>query len=99
MLRNVELARSGSHYAMWAADAGDDAECHRAAGMAKAYASDALVRVTADTIQVLGGSGFTWGHDAHLYYKRTLSLQQAFGGAAEHEEEYARLLLDGEEVS
>jgi alkylation response protein AidB-like acyl-CoA dehydrogenase len=98
MLRNVELARSGAYYAMWAADAADDAECHRAAVMAKAYASDALVRVTADAIQVLGGIGFTWEHDAHLYYKRTLSLQQAFGGGADFEEEYARLLLDRGEV-
>jgi alkylation response protein AidB-like acyl-CoA dehydrogenase len=54
--------------------------------------------VTADTIQVLGGIGFTWEHDAHLYYKRTLSLQHAFGGGADFEEEYARLLLDREEV-
>ena len=96
MLRNVELARSGAYYAMWAADAGGEAECHRAAVMAKAFASDALYRVGADAIQVFGGIGFTWEHDVQLYYKRTLSLAQAFGGTAEFEEEYARLLLDAE---
>jgi 3-oxochol-4-en-24-oyl-CoA dehydrogenase len=64
--------------------------------MAKAYASDALYRATADAIQVLGGIGFTWEHDAHLYYKRAIHLQQAFGDGAEHRAEYARLLLDGD---
>jgi alkylation response protein AidB-like acyl-CoA dehydrogenase len=93
MLRGVELARSGVYYAMWAADAAGDAECHRAAVMAKAFASDALYRVTADAIQVLGGIGFTWEHDAQLYYKRALSLAQAFGGTADFQEEYAQLLL------
>ena len=35
-----------------------------------------------DCIQVLGGIGFTWEHDAHLYLRRALALRQLLGGAA-----------------
>ena len=64
-----------------------------AAAMAKAFASDSLFRVGASAVQVLGGIGFTWEHDAHLYYKRLLTLQEAYGGAAEHLETLATLVL------
>jgi alkylation response protein AidB-like acyl-CoA dehydrogenase len=67
MLRAVELARAGAYYACWAADAADAAERHRAATMAQAFAADELYGVGASLIQVLGGIGFTWEHDAHLY--------------------------------
>ncbi|MBI2168666.1 MAG: acyl-CoA dehydrogenase family protein [Actinobacteria bacterium] len=94
MLRDLELARAGGYYALWACDEGDAATRHEAAVMAKAWASDALARVGASTIQVHGGLGFTWEHDAHLFYKRLLSLQHAFGGTTDHLEELAHLLLD-----
>jgi len=93
MLRNVELARSGVSEALRLADGDDRAAFHRAATVAKAFASDALCRVTADAIQVFGGVGFTWEHDAHLYYKRALSMQHCLGGTPELQEEYARLLF------
>jgi len=95
MLRNVELARSGVYAALRLADSDDHAAFHRAATVAKAFASDALYRVTADAIQVFGGIGFTWEHDAHLYYKRAMSMQHAFGGTPEFQDEYARLLFGG----
>jgi len=44
--------------------------------MALAFAADELAAVGAATIQVHGGIGFTWEHDAHLFYKRLLTLQQ-----------------------
>lgn len=93
MLRAVELARAGSAEALRLADGPDRAAFQRAAAAAKAFASDALVRVGADAIQVLGGVGFTWEHDAHLYYKRLLSMSLACGGAAEHRRAYADLWL------
>jgi alkylation response protein AidB-like acyl-CoA dehydrogenase len=89
MLQVVELARAGAYYGLWAADAAPGAERRRAATMAKAYASAVLPRVGATAIQVLGGVGFTWEHDAHLYYKRLLTLQEAWGGEAEHLEALA----------
>jgi alkylation response protein AidB-like acyl-CoA dehydrogenase len=93
MLRNVELARAGASEALKAADGDDRAALHRAAAAAKAFGGEALYRVTADAIQVFGGIGFTWEHDAHLYYKRTLSMRQSYGLPAEHREIYARLLF------
>lgn len=94
MLRHVELSRAGALAAARAAARENDVELHRAVVAARAYASEALCRTTADAIQVLGGIGFTWEHDAHLYYKRTLSLRHAWGGPTEMRAAYASLLLD-----
>ncbi len=94
MLQHIELSRAGAYYALWAATSADPAERHRAATLAKAYASEWLPKVGASTIQVFGGIGFTWEHDAHLYYKRLLTIQQSLGGAAHHLEELACVILD-----
>lgn len=93
MLQAVELARAGTSYALWALDASSDEEAHRASTMAKAFTADALPRVGANAIQILGGIGCTWEHDAHLYYKRLLTLQQAHGGPSLHLEELARQIV------
>jgi alkylation response protein AidB-like acyl-CoA dehydrogenase len=94
MLRAVELARAGAYYACWAADATDAAERHRAATMAHAFAADELYGVGASLIQVHGGIGFTWEHDAHLYYKRLLTLKELAGGTPDQLEELASVILD-----
>ena len=93
MLQLLELGRAGGYYALWACDAADGAERHRAATMAKAFAGDAYFRIGASAIQVFGGVGFTWEHDIHLYYKRLLTLQQVLGGSPEHLEELATIVL------
>ena len=93
MLRNVELARAASYYACWALDAADRTEAHRAATMALAFAGDGLYEVGASTIQVHGGIGYTWEHDAHLFYKRLLTLQGLGGGSADQLEELASIVL------
>lgn len=94
MLRNVELARAAAYYACWALDAADRAEAHRATTMALAFATDGLCSVGASTIQVHGGVGYTWEHDAHLYYKRLLTLQGLGGGSADQMEALATIVLD-----
>lgn len=79
MYETVELARSGVIHALWAADAAGHDERHLAALRAKAFAGRlATVGVTA--IQVFGGIGYTWEHDAHLYLKRLLSWSALLGG-------------------
>ncbi|GIU87502.1 MAG: acyl-CoA dehydrogenase [Acidimicrobiia bacterium] len=93
MLRAVELARAAAYYACWALDEADAAEAHRAATIAKAFASESLTRVGADAIQVFGGIGFTWEHDVHLFYKRLLTCSAALGGAGEHLAELARIAI------
>ena len=88
MLRDLEIARAGVYYAMWACQSADNDERHRAALMAKAYASEVLPRVSETAIQVFGGVGFTWEADIHLFYKRTLSAASLVGNA---DQEYAEL--------
>jgi hypothetical protein len=60
------------------------------AALAKAYCSEAFRTVTAEMIQLHGGIGFTWEHDAHHYFKRAHGADQLFGAAARHR---ARLAL------
>ncbi len=93
MLTSLELGRAGAYYALWAADNEDDAELHRAATMAKAFAGDAFFRIGADAIQVFAGIGYTWEHDIHLFYKRLLTLQHTLGTTSHHLEELARIVI------
>ena len=69
MLRDLTLARVGTHYAAWCSDT-EAADREIAAAMAKGWVGEAAVHVTADTIQIHGGVGFTWACDAHFFYKR-----------------------------
>jgi alkylation response protein AidB-like acyl-CoA dehydrogenase len=80
MYETVELARSGVIHALWAADVAEPAERHLAAVRAKAFAGQ-LATVGDTAIQVFGGIGFTWEHDAHLYLKRLLSWSVLAGGS------------------
>ena len=80
MYETVELARSGVIHALWAADAGSRAERHAAAMRTKAFAGR-LAAVGDTAIQVFGGIGYTWEHDAHLYLKRLLSWSAFLDGS------------------
>jgi alkylation response protein AidB-like acyl-CoA dehydrogenase len=91
----LERAESATAVAWGAAVAhDDDAQLRFAAAVAGAVALDAAVENAKDCIQVLGGIGFTWEHDAHLYYKRLLTLQQAGGPPHAHLERLATIVLD-----
>ncbi|OBI63258.1 acyl-CoA dehydrogenase family protein [Mycobacterium sp. E796] len=79
MYETVELARSGVIHALWAADNAADDERHLAALRAKAFAGR-LATVGDTAIQVFGGIGYTWEHDAHLYLKRLLGWSEFLGG-------------------
>lgn len=85
MLLEVESAKSAAYYAAWAA-AEDDDELPVVASLAKAYCSDAYFHATAENIQIHGGIGFTWEHDAHLYFKRAKSSEILLGDATYHRE-------------
>ena len=78
-----ELAYSALRHATWAADH-SPAELPVAASLAAAYCSAAYFQVAADTIQLHGGIGFTWEHDAHLYYKRAKTSELLFGDPTHH---------------
>ena len=85
MLLRLESARSAAYYAAWAVD-GAPAELPRAASLAKSYCSEATAFITAETLQLHGGIGFTWEHDAHLYFKRAKADEVLFGSPAAHRE-------------
>ncbi len=85
MLVRVESAKSAAYYAGWAA-AEDNEELPVVAPLAKSYCSEAYFFVAAENIQVHGGIGFTWEHDAHLYFKRAKSSELLFGDPAYHRE-------------
>ena len=80
MYEAVELARSGVIHALWAADAGSRDQRHAAAMRTKAFAGR-LAAVGDTAIQVFGGIGYTWEHDAHLYLKRLLSWSAFLDGS------------------
>ena len=59
-------------------DDGDGAAL--ATAVAAALAPESAYRAAKDCIQVLGGIGFTWEHDAHLYLKRATANRALLGG-------------------
>jgi alkylation response protein AidB-like acyl-CoA dehydrogenase len=83
MLVQIELAKTAAQYAANCA-ATLDPDLPIAANMAKSYCSTAYFNVAAETIQVLGGIGFTWEHPAHLYFKRAKSSELMFGNPHHH---------------
>ena len=85
MLLEVESAKSAAYYAGWVA-AEDTDELPVVASLAKAYCSEAYFHAAAENIQIHGGIGFTWEHDAHLYFKRAKSSEILFGDATYHRE-------------
>jgi alkylation response protein AidB-like acyl-CoA dehydrogenase len=91
MLLEVEGSRSGAYYAGWCADAEPESLPAAASG-AKAYSSDAGWRVCGSSLQVHGGIGFTWEHDAHLYFKRARASAALLGGPSHHYEAVAVLM-------
>ena len=80
-----------------AARAADEApgEHPVAAAAAAALALDDAVDNAKDCIQVLGGIGFTWEHDAHLYLRRALAQRQLLGGTPGWRARLARLAAAG----
>ncbi|MEV0638727.1 acyl-CoA dehydrogenase family protein [Streptomyces sp. NPDC050619] len=71
----VQAARSAAYYAAWAAAANGE----RVGGLALAQALEALRSAAAEGIQLHGGIGFTWEHEAHLYFKRASGDELLFG--------------------
>ena len=93
MMVDAEHARSTAYHAVWAlADASDDPAL--AASIAQATCSHALSRIAADAIQVHGGIGFTWEHQAHLYFKRAATDAALLGSAEQHRDRVAEMVLD-----
>ncbi|MCW2917384.1 MAG: acyl-CoA dehydrogenase domain protein [Actinomycetia bacterium] len=89
MLIRVESSRSAVLYAAATIDT-DPSQLPTVASLAKAYCSDAYFDAAAENIQIHGGIGFTWEHDAHLYFKRATSARLFLGDPAHHREQLAQ---------
>ena len=103
LLVAVEGARSTAYHATAvAADASPElpssaaqlasAELPVSAALAAACCAQAFTRAAKENIQIHGGIGCTWEHDAHLYLKRAKSSEQLFGGPATHRTRLADLV-------
>jgi alkylation response protein AidB-like acyl-CoA dehydrogenase len=76
----LELARSAARYAASVSSAPATKEdLYTAAALAGAYCSAAFFTVAAENIQIHGGIGFTWEHDAHMYFRRAKASEVMFG--------------------
>jgi alkylation response protein AidB-like acyl-CoA dehydrogenase len=94
MLIQVEMARSAVDRAVAAhsdVDA-DLAALAEAALVAQIWCTDAFRFVSAEAVQLHGGIGFTWEHDAHLYFRRARADAALVGSLAAAREELATLL-------
>jgi alkylation response protein AidB-like acyl-CoA dehydrogenase len=91
----LEHARSTAYHAIWALSdgTGDALDPELAVSIAQATCSAAFTQVATDTIQVHGGIGFTWEHQAHLYYKRAYTDAALLGTAEQHRARVAELVL------
>ena len=92
MFVEVESARSLLYWAAWAQDHADAGEAAQAASVAKVYCSDAFTHAASGALQILGGTGFTWEHDIHLYLKRAKANELSLGDPAYHREHLLQLL-------
>jgi len=74
----LESAAATASYAAWTV-ADSPKELPTMAPLALATCGEAAYRIAADSIQLHGGIGFTWEHDAHLYFKRSMTTRLLLG--------------------
>ena len=92
MMIEVEQARSAVYWAACAVDEGSP-EAEIALHAAKSFCADTFFMCAGNMIQLHGGIGFTWEHDAHLFFKRARSIQTMQGDGNFHRERIAQIVL------
>jgi alkylation response protein AidB-like acyl-CoA dehydrogenase len=90
MLLDVECGRSAVYHASEAL-AGRQPDAPLAAVLAYVHCSRAFTNAAKECIQIHGGIGYTWEHDAHLYLRRAKSSQLLFGPPARQRTRLAEL--------
>jgi len=93
MLSRTELSRA----AVWdaARAVGDDDAGPLTAASAAALAIESFLDTAKDCIQVLGGIGFTWEHDAHIYLRRAVTTRALLGGSGAWKARAATIAMGG----
>lgn len=89
VLIQVESARSAA-YAATRAAAEDPDELELTSRIASLTAGESFIFAASQAIQLHGGIGFTWEHDAHLFYKRARSSAVLLGSGSHHVDVIAR---------
>jgi alkylation response protein AidB-like acyl-CoA dehydrogenase len=95
MLCRAEQAEVAAADAARAAGDSDDRQFAIAAALAASVGIAAAKANVRDCIQVLGGIGCTWEHDAHLYLRRAHSTGRFLGGAEHWLRRITALTQDG----
>jgi len=62
------------------------------AHLASAYAATSSFRAVANLLQILGGIGYTWEHDGHLYFKRATAAARLLGSTRSHLDAVSRAI-------
>jgi alkylation response protein AidB-like acyl-CoA dehydrogenase len=93
MMVEIEQARSAVYWAACAVDEASD-EAPLALHAAKAFAADTYTMCAGNMIQLHGGIGFTWEHDAHLFFKRARAIAALLGDGDWHREQVAAMIMD-----
>jgi alkylation response protein AidB-like acyl-CoA dehydrogenase len=91
MAKSWELGNAALRDAARAGDENPD-RFGVAASVARVLLASAYADAAVDTVQLHGGIGFTWEHDAHLYYKNGLSNKVLLGGPGEQLDRLASTL-------
>ncbi|WP_422744437.1 acyl-CoA dehydrogenase family protein [Mycobacterium sp. WMMD1722] len=94
LLRAEQVSVTAADAARAAAE-GDDRQLSIAAAVAAAAGIESAKANAKDCIQVLGGIGITWEHDAHLYLRRALGISQFLGGRSRWLRRIAELTRQG----
>ena len=79
----VEVTAARATAAAAVASAGDPGQFGLTAALAKAYCADVFWHAAAEMVQLHGGIGFTWEHEAHRYLKRAKTTQLMLGTRGE----------------
>ncbi len=95
MLVSVEQVAAMAWDAAQAFDSNDGDQSTLSSVLGAAISLDAYVECAKSCIQVLGGMGFTWEHDAHLHLRRAVSLRQLLGDGAAFRVEASRAAIGG----
>ena len=94
LLRSQQISVAAGDAAV-AAGGDDERQLSIAAAVAAAAGIQAARSNTKDCIQVLGGIGFTWEHDAHLYLRRAFGIAQFLGGESRWLRRVVELTIGG----
>lgn len=92
---SVDSAESAVAHGIWAVERGSSRELEESAAIASIVCGGAAITASAENIQVHGGTGFTWEHCAHLYYRRALADAELYGRRSQHADRLLALAHPG----